>query len=51
MRLASWNFPGSYLRHINSELWLATPGGSATQDNPNSLVPDITRSVAAPWAP
>ncbi|MFG2044699.1 AbfB domain-containing protein [Dactylosporangium sp. NPDC048998] len=51
VRLASWNYPGAYLRHINAELWLATPGGTAAQDNAASLVPDITWSVEAPWAP
>ncbi|MET9230122.1 AbfB domain-containing protein [Lentzea sp. NPDC003310] len=51
VRLSAWNFPGSYLRHIGSELWLATPGGSAPHDTAASLVPDITWSVDAPWAP
>jgi lysophospholipase L1-like esterase len=51
VRLASYNLPGSYLRHIASELWLATPGGPNAWDAAAGLVPDIAWSVNSPWAP
>ena len=51
VRFAAPNFPGSYLRHIDSEVWLATAGGSHAWDNPASFEADTTCSVEAPWAP
>ncbi|WP_238008227.1 AbfB domain-containing protein [Dactylosporangium sp. AC04546] len=51
VRLTAWGFPGQYLRHYNAELWLATPGGPSTYDNPSSFLADTTWSVDAAWAP
>ncbi|KQX61217.1 glycoside hydrolase family 2 [Streptomyces sp. Root1310] len=51
VRLSAYNFPEQYLRHYNAELWLATPGGTHTWDNPALFTEDTTWSVEAPWAP
>ncbi|MFE2749233.1 AbfB domain-containing protein [Streptomyces scopuliridis] len=51
VRLSSANLPGSYIRHINSEVWLATPGGAHAWDNPATFTEDTTWAVEAPWAP
>jgi hypothetical protein len=51
VRLAAANFPEQYLRHINSEVYLATPGGSRAWDNPATFTEDTTWSVDGPWAP
>lgn len=51
VRFTSANLPGSYLRHIDSEVWLATPGGGRTFDNPALFTEDTTWAVDAPWAP
>ncbi|MET7857624.1 AbfB domain-containing protein [Streptomyces sp. NPDC005318] len=51
VRLTSANLPGSYLRHIDSEVWLATPGGGHSWDNPATFTEDTTWAVEAPWAP
>ncbi|MFF5158247.1 AbfB domain-containing protein [Streptomyces sp. NPDC000348] len=51
VRLSAHNFPGQYLRHYNGELWLATPGGTHTWDNPALFAEDTTWAVEAPWAP
>lgn len=51
VRLSAYNFPEQYLRHYNAELWLATPGGTHTWDNPSLFTEDTTWSVEAPWAP
>lgn len=51
VRLTSANLPGSYLRHIKSEVWLATPGGGHDWDNPATFTEDTTWAVEAPWAP
>ncbi|MER8069363.1 AbfB domain-containing protein [Streptomyces sp. NPDC094034] len=51
VRLSSANLPGSYIRHINSEVWLATPGGPHAWDNPATFTEDTTWAVEAPWAP
>lgn len=50
VRLSAYNFPGQYLRHINSEVWLATPGGTHAWDNPASFTEDTTWAIEAPWA-
>jgi hypothetical protein len=49
--LESWNFRGSYLRHFNSEVWLANGAGGATYNSPTSWTADSTWNFAAPWAP
>ncbi|MFI5756274.1 AbfB domain-containing protein [Streptomyces sp. NPDC051569] len=51
VRFSASNFPESYLRHINSEVWLATPGGGHAWDDATSFTADSTWSVEAPWAP
>ncbi|MFJ4753998.1 AbfB domain-containing protein [Streptomyces sp. NPDC088763] len=51
VRLSAYNFPEQYLRHYNAELWLATPGGTQTWDNPALFTEDTTWAVEAPWAP
>jgi hypothetical protein len=51
VRLTAWGFPGQYLRHYNSELWLATPGGPNPYDGAGLFVEDSTWSIDAPWAP
>ncbi|MEV6423898.1 AbfB domain-containing protein [Streptomyces sp. NPDC051662] len=51
VRLSSANLPGSFIRHINSEVWLATPGGGHAWDNPATFTEDTTWAVEAPWAP
>ncbi|MEU5117942.1 AbfB domain-containing protein [Streptomyces asoensis] len=51
VRLSAYDFPEQYLRHYNAELWLATPGGTHTWDNPALFTEHTTWSVEAPWAP
>lgn len=51
VRFTSANLPGSYLRHIDSEVWLATPGGGRAFDSPAFFAEDTTWAVDAPWAP
>lgn len=51
VRLSAYNFPEQYLRHYNAELWLATPGGTHTWDNPALFTEDTTWTVESPWAP
>ncbi|WP_406840836.1 AbfB domain-containing protein [Streptomyces sp. AHU1] len=51
VRLSAYNFPEQYLRHFNAELWLATPGGTHTWDNPALFTEDTTWSVETAWAP
>ncbi|MFJ4369138.1 AbfB domain-containing protein [Streptomyces chartreusis] len=51
VRLSAYNFPEQYLRHYNAELWLATPGGTHTWDNPSLFTEDTTWAVEAAWAP
>lgn len=51
VRLSAYNFPEQYLRHYNAELWLATPGGTHTWDNPALFTEDTTWAVEGPWAP
>ncbi|MEV0845777.1 AbfB domain-containing protein [Streptomyces sp. NPDC049954] len=51
VRLSAAAFPGQYLRHIDSEVYLATPGGSHAWDNPTLFDQDTVWSVEAPWAP
>ncbi|WP_345496148.1 AbfB domain-containing protein, partial [Streptomyces flavovirens] len=51
VRLTSANLPGSYLRHIGSEVWLATPGGTHAWDQQALFTEDTTWAVDAPWAP
>ncbi|MCX5215003.1 AbfB domain-containing protein [Kitasatospora sp. NBC_00240] len=52
VRLTALAYPDRYLRHINSEVWIATQGGSNPWDgNPGSFLADTTWSVDAPWAP
>ncbi|SCE60217.1 AbfB domain-containing protein, partial [Streptomyces sp. OspMP-M43] len=50
-RFTSANLPGSYLRHIDSAVWLATPGGGQPFDSPALFTEDTTWAVDAPWAP
>ncbi|MFE5847280.1 AbfB domain-containing protein [Streptomyces niveus] len=50
VRLAAYNMAGGYLRHINSEVWMATRGGPRAWDNPASFTEDTTWAVADPWA-
>ncbi|MFF8035521.1 MULTISPECIES: AbfB domain-containing protein [unclassified Streptomyces] len=51
VRLSAYNFPEQYLRHHDSELWLATPGGTHAWDSPALFTEDTTWAVEAPWAP
>lgn len=51
VRFSAYNFPDQYLRHYRSELWLATPGGAHTWDNPSTFTEDTTWAVEEPWAP
>lgn len=51
VRFTSANLPGSYLRHVDSEVWLATPGGGRPFDSPALFTEDTTWAVDAPWAP
>ncbi|WP_245651894.1 AbfB domain-containing protein [Streptosporangium amethystogenes] len=51
LRLSSYNIPGTYLRHIGAEVYIASNGGSHTWDNPASYLADTTWAVSAPWAP
>ncbi|TXS23151.1 glycoside hydrolase family 2 [Streptomyces sp. ms191] len=51
VRLSAYNFPEQYLRHYEAQLWLATPGGAHTWDNPALFTEDTTWAVDAPWAP
>ncbi|MER7378528.1 AbfB domain-containing protein [Streptomyces lanatus] len=47
----SRNCLDEYLCHYYAELWLATPGGTHTWDNPALLTEDTTWAVEARWAP
>ncbi|GJF34515.1 hypothetical protein KNE206_72150 [Kitasatospora sp. NE20-6] len=47
----SYNFPGSYLRHYNTELWIASDGGALPSDASANWAADTTWLTAAPWAP
>jgi Alpha-L-arabinofuranosidase B (ABFB) domain len=49
--LESKNLPGSYIRHINSEVWLAKSGASNAWDTAANFNQDASWSLAAPWAP
>ncbi|WP_394835508.1 AbfB domain-containing protein [Pendulispora rubella] len=49
--LESYNMKEHYIRHINSELWMARPGGTNSWDNPDLFAVDIYWNVSAPWAP
>jgi hypothetical protein len=51
LRLSAAGFPGQYLRHITTELWLAQAGGTHTWDDPASFTEDTTWAIEAPWAP
>ncbi|WBB64418.1 AbfB domain-containing protein [Streptomyces sp. WMMC500] len=51
VRLSSANFPGSFVRHINAEVWLAKQGAGHPWDDPATFTEDTTWSVEAPWAP
>ncbi|MEU7488674.1 AbfB domain-containing protein [Streptomyces sp. NPDC042319] len=51
VRLSAYNFPDQYLRHYDSELRLATPGGTHAWDTPTLFTEDTTWTVEAPWAP
>ncbi|MGW5097152.1 AbfB domain-containing protein [Streptomyces nodosus] len=51
IRLSASDFPGKYLRHISSELWLAEAGGPHDWDNPATFTEDTTWAIEAPWAP
>ncbi|MFJ4699941.1 AbfB domain-containing protein [Streptomyces sp. NPDC088768] len=51
VRLMASNFPGQYLRHYNSEVWLATPGGTHAYDTPDRFTEDTTWVAENPWTP
>jgi len=47
----SFNFPARYLRHYNSQLWIASNGGRLASDTPVNWANDTTWFTAGPWAP
>jgi hypothetical protein len=46
----SYNYPGRYIRHYQTELWLASGGGS-TWNASLSFNEDVSWGVASPWGP
>ena len=46
----SINFPGAYLRHFDSQAWIAAGGGTGF-DRPLTISADSSWNVVAPWAP
>ena len=49
--LESYNYRGSFLRHINAEVWLSDGAGGAAYNSPTSWAYDSTWNIAVPWAP
>ncbi|MET7423968.1 AbfB domain-containing protein [Dactylosporangium sp. NPDC005555] len=47
-RFQSYNFPDMYLRHYDSELWIASNGGARPSDDPANSAADTTGVVQAP---
>lgn len=47
--LESKNLPGRYLRHINSEVFIADSSGANPWDNPANFTADATWALAQPW--
>lgn len=47
--LESYNLPGRYLRHINSEVFISNNSGANPWDNPASFAADATWSGSGPW--
>jgi hypothetical protein len=50
MSFESANFPGSYLRHYDSQVWSAN-GTGGTWNRPQMLTADSTWSLTTPWTP
>ncbi len=48
--LESLNLRGSYMRHFNSEVWLAKKGGANGGDAAANFEADASWSVATPWS-
>ena len=48
--LRSLNYPDRYLRHVNSQVWIGSDGGSQPGDVPAQWAADTTWSVVAPLA-
>ncbi len=46
----SLNFPGSYPRHHESQVFIAS-GGDTGSNRPQTPTADSSRNLAAPWAP
>jgi Alpha-L-arabinofuranosidase B (ABFB) domain/F5/8 type C domain len=49
--LEAYNFAGFFVRHWNSELWLASGGGARPSDAATNFALDATWETVAPWAP
>ena len=49
--LESKNLPGRYLRHINSEVFIANNSGANPWDNPANFAADATWALAQPASP
>ncbi|XVV00287.1 AbfB domain-containing protein [Actinosynnema sp. CA-248983] len=46
----SINLPGSYLRHFNAAVYIAS-GDGTDSNRPQTLTADSSRAVAPPWTP
>ena len=47
----SFNYPEHYIRHFNSEVWIASDGGPGAWDSQVSYGDDATWNIVAPWGP
>lgn len=50
-RFMAKEFPGQYLRHYDSQVYLAVPGGAREGDQPTLFTEDTTWEIVDPWAP
>ena len=48
---ASSNFPTRFLRHFNSNVYIASNGGSNPWDATASWADDVSFVVSTPWTP
>ena len=44
------NYPDRFLRHFNTEAWIAANGGPLAADAPANWLADTTWNVTAPWS-
>ncbi|MCQ4085099.1 AbfB domain-containing protein [Streptomyces sp. RB6PN25] len=47
----SYNYPSTYIRHYDYDVYIAGDGGSNAWDSATSWTDDVSWVVSAPWAP